>query len=46
MLVRGGILILYIRVYMNYNEVFCKNIVFIIVYCIIEKLNIEILDRL
>lgn len=45
MFVRGGILILYIRVYLNYNGVFGKNIVVIIVYCIIEKRYIEILDR-
>lgn len=43
MLGRGGLFVY--RVYLNYNGVFCKNIVFIIVYCIIEKLYIEILDR-
>lgn len=45
MLARGGTLILYIRVYMNYNEVFCKNIASTTVHCIIEKLNTETPDR-
>lgn len=45
MLARGGTLILYIRVYMNYDEVFCKNIASTIVHCIIEKLNTETPDR-
>lgn len=40
---RGGIFVY--RVYLNYNGVFGKNIVFIIEYCIIEKWYIEILDR-
>lgn len=45
MLSRGGTLILYIRVYLNYNGVFGKNIAAIIVHCIIEKLYTETPDR-
>lgn len=41
MFARGGTLILYIRVYMNYNGFFCKNIASTIVHCIIEKLYTE-----
>lgn len=41
MLARGGTLILYIRVYMNYNGVFGKNIASTILHCIIEKLYTE-----
>lgn len=45
MFARGGTLILYIRVYLNYNGVFCKNIASIIEPCIIEKRYTETPDR-
>lgn len=47
MFARGGTLILYIRVYMNYNGVFLQNVASTIVHCIciIEKLYTETPDR-
>lgn len=45
MFARGGTVILYIRVYMNYNGVFGKNIASIIEPCIIEKRYTETPDR-